>query len=162
MKKLFSKALLSEVEKIVFLKDRWLIEIVFSEMLLIDTSTTVKISPLSAEWLWIMFVINNEYIIFKTFYTDIAILNTLKAVETKMISGGKQREHWEKIDWFGTHSVQHSSCYPTNIYFFKINNRNAIKKCEICSKVTIKTPEQHQRRHSVVFIVNFQDIAHLF
>ena len=31
---------------------------------------------------------------------------------------------------------------PTNIYLFKVNNRNTIKRCEICSKLTIKTPER--------------------
>ena len=33
---------------------------------------------------------------------------------------------------------------PTNIYLFKVNNRNIGKRCEICSRLTIKTPE---RRH---------------
>ena len=33
---------------------------------------------------------------------------------------------------------------PTDIYLFKVNNRNTRKSCEICSKLTIKTPE---RRH---------------
>ena len=33
---------------------------------------------------------------------------------------------------------------PGNIYLFKFNNRNTRKKCEICSMLTIKTPE---RRH---------------
>ena len=33
---------------------------------------------------------------------------------------------------------------PANIYLFKVNNRSTRKKCEICSKLTIKTPE---RRH---------------
>ena len=27
-----------------------------------------------------------------------------------------------------------------NIYLFKVNNRNTGKRCEICSKLTIKTP----------------------
>ena len=34
--------------------------------------------------------------------------------------------------------------YPANIYLFKVNYKNTRKKCEICSKLTIKTPE---RRH---------------
>ena len=34
--------------------------------------------------------------------------------------------------------------FPANIYLFKVNNRNTRKRCEICSKLTIKTPE---RRH---------------
>ena len=29
-----------------------------------------------------------------------------------------------------------------NIYLLKVNNRNAIKRCEICSKLTIKTPRR--------------------
>ena len=32
--------------------------------------------------------------------------------------------------------------YPTNIYLFKINNRYNRKRCEICSKLTVKTPER--------------------
>ena len=33
---------------------------------------------------------------------------------------------------------------PANIYLFKFNNRNTRKKSEICSKLTIKTPERRQ------------------
>ena len=33
--------------------------------------------------------------------------------------------------------------------------------CEICSKLTIKTPELSQRRRSGVFIVNFEQISHI-
>ena len=36
------------------------------------------------------------------------------------------------------------------------------KRCEICSKLTIKTPERRQWRRSGVFIVNFEHISHLF
>ena len=28
---------------------------------------------------------------------------------------------------------------PANIYLFKVNNKNTRKRCEICSKSTIKT-----------------------
>ena len=38
----------------------------------------------------------------------------------------------------------HRDRLPPNIYFFKVNNRNNRKTCEVCSKLTIKTPE---RRH---------------
>ena len=31
--------------------------------------------------------------------------------------------------------------YPANIYLFKLNNRNTRKKCKICSKLIIKTPQ---------------------
>ena len=51
--------------------------------------------------------------------------------------------------------------YPTNIYLLKVNNRNSRKRCEICSKLTIKTRERRRRR-SGVFIVNFEHVSHLF
>ena len=51
---------------------------------------------------------------------------------------------------------------PVNIYLFKVNNRNTTKRCEICWKLTMKTPEWHQWRRSGVFIVNFEHISHLF
>ena len=51
--------------------------------------------------------------------------------------------------------------YPTNIDLFKINKRYNRKKCEICSKLTIKSPERHQWR-SCDFIVDFEHISHFF
>ena len=50
---------------------------------------------------------------------------------------------------------------PVGIHMVKVNNRNTRTRCEICSKLTIKTPERHQWRRSGVFIVNFQYISHL-
>ena len=32
--------------------------------------------------------------------------------------------------------------YPAGIYLLKVNNRNTRTRCEICSKLTIKTPER--------------------
>ena len=31
--------------------------------------------------------------------------------------------------------------YPANIYLLKVNNRNTRTRREICSKLTVKTPE---------------------
>ena len=47
------------------------------------------------------------------------------------------------------------------IYLFKVNNRNTRTRCEICSKLTINTPERRQWRRSGVFIDNFEHISHL-
>ena len=47
------------------------------------------------------------------------------------------------------------------IYLFKVSNGYIRSMCEICSKLAIKTPERHHRRHSGVFIVNFQQISHI-
>ena len=44
---------------------------------------------------------------------------------------------------------------------FKVNNRNTKARCEICSKLTIKTPERWYWRRSGVFIGNFEHISHL-
>ena len=35
---------------------------------------------------------------------------------------------------------------PAGNYMFKVNNRNSITRCEICSKFTIKIPERRQWR----------------
>ena len=55
---------------------------------------------------------------------------------------------------------------PANIYLFNVNNRNTRKRCEIWSKLTIKTPERRpersQWRRFGVFIVNFEHNLHLF
>ena len=50
---------------------------------------------------------------------------------------------------------------PAGNYMFKVNNRNARARSEICSKLTIKTPKRHQWRCSGVFNVNFEHISHL-
>ena len=49
---------------------------------------------------------------------------------------------------------------PAGNYMFKVNNRNTEARCETCSKLTMKTPEQRQWRRFGVFIVNFEHISH--
>ena len=34
--------------------------------------------------------------------------------------------------------------YPAGNYMFKVNNKNTSARCEVCSKLTIKTPERRQ------------------
>ena len=45
--------------------------------------------------------------------------------------------------------------YPANVSLYKVNNRNIRKRCEVRSKLTIKTLERSQRHRSGVFNVNF-------
>ena len=56
-------------------------------------------------------------------------------------------------------------CYRLNpgrqSCMFKVNNRNTRARCEICSKLTKKIPEQCQWRDSSVFFVNSEHIPHL-
>ena len=50
---------------------------------------------------------------------------------------------------------------PVSIYLLKVNNKNTRKMCEICSKLTIKTPERRPWHCSGVIIVNFEHTSHL-
>ena len=47
---------------------------------------------------------------------------------------------------------------PTNNHLMIVNNSYTRKRCEICSTLTIKTPECC----STIFIVNFEHISHFF
>ena len=50
---------------------------------------------------------------------------------------------------------------PANLHLFKANNSNTRERCEICSKLAIKTLQRRQHQ-SGAFIVNFEYISHLF
>ena len=45
----------------------------------------------------------------------------------------------------------------SNIYLSKVSNRDTRRRCEVCLKLTMKTPE----RLSGVFVVNFEHISFL-
>ena len=55
-------------------------------------------------------------------------------------------------------SSYRNQAFPAGIYLLKVNKRNTITRCKICSKLTMKTTEGHQV--SGVFIVNFEHISH--
>ena len=44
---------------------------------------------------------------------------------------------------------------------FKVNYRNTRARCEICSKLTIKTPKRRHWRLFGVFIAKFEHVSHL-
>ena len=63
--------------------------------------------------------------------------------------------------------VQYFFSITAGIYRLKINNRNSRTRREICSKLTIKTPERRHSRRSTystpsskvsIFIVNFEQV----
>ena len=41
---------------------------------------------------------------------------------------------------FDSSSTPEARQIPTGNYMFKVNNRNTTTRCEVCSKLTIKTP----------------------
>ena len=53
------------------------------------------------------------------------------------------------------------STVPANIYLLKVNNKNIRKRWEICSKLTIRTPERCHWHCSGGFIINSEYISHL-
>ena len=64
---------------------------------------------------------------------------------------------WCKIETFpllySSNFKRNGWVYPVGIYMFKVNNRNTRTRCEICSKLTIKTLERH---HYKVLEVNLR------
>ena len=67
-----------------------------------------------------------------------------------------------ELDYNGNNRLlYHYHCLSFS-HLFKVNNRNTRKRCEISSKLTIKTPERRQWRRSDVFIVNSEHISYLF
>ena len=46
--------------------------------------------------------------------------------------------------YFVSHGDNGKRSYPANIYLLKVNNRNTRERFEMCSKLTMKTPEQRQ------------------
>ena len=51
---------------------------------------------------------------------------------------------------------------PVGNYMFKVNHRNPRLMCEICSKLTIKTPERRQRPHFGVLLLTLNIFLTLF
>ena len=59
------------------------------------------------------------------------------------------------LKWFNISTVDTNL---VKIYLFKVINTNTRKSCELCSKLSIKTPECR----SGVFVVNFEHSSQLF
>ena len=70
--------------------------------------------------------------------------------------------HFLKLKSKGQDTEGQQKCAgdPAGIYLLKVSNRNTKTRFEICSKLTIKTPERRQWRCSGVF-VNFKHVSHL-
>ena len=68
--------------------------------------------------------------------------------------------HFTKMSLSTLSTSSTLSTFPADNYLFKVNNRNTRTRCEICSKLTIKTAEQRQWRRFGVFIVNSEHISH--
>ena len=54
---------------------------------------------------------------------------------------------WEIRSWYDKFTLEIIYVFPVDIYLLKVNNRNTRTRCEICSKLTIKTPERRSIAH---------------
>ena len=63
----------------------------------------------------------------------------------------------------GKRSSSCSQCFfPDGIYLLKVNKRNTRTKCEICSRLTTKRPEQCHWHRAGVFIEHILHLALVF
>ena len=63
----------------------------------------------------------------------------------------------------GKRSSSRSQCFfPDGIYLLKVNNGNTRTKCEICSRLTTKRPEQCHWHRAGVFIEHILHLALVF
>ena len=69
-------------------------------------------------------------------------------------------ESWGLRWWKPLIMVLAGGSDPAAFYLPKVNNRNTRRRCELCSKLTIKTPEQRPyiTPYSGVSIVNFEHV----
>ena len=80
-------------------------------------------------------------VIILTFYQIFANLSRLSLVDLELVFIGRGEPCW-------------------HLHVHKVNNRNSRTRCEVCLKLTIKTPKRHHWRLSGVLIVNFKHISH--
>ena len=75
-----------------------------------------------------------------------------------------RRDYLLISQYFGNFQ-EHFKCYCSlnsfGIYLFTVTMETPKTICEICSNLTIKTPERRHWHHSIVFIVNFDHIPHI-
>ena len=78
------------------------------------------------------------------------------------MKGHISNEHPQRRNWLPRNErFKHCATSTVGIHLLKANNKNTRTRCEMCSKLTIKTPERRHWRRSGVFIVNFEHNSHL-
>ena len=67
----------------------------------------------------------------------------------------------EFLLWLSTCFYWLGEIYPASIYLFQVKNESTRTRCQISSKLTIKTSERREWRCSAVFITNTEYIPQL-
>ena len=97
---------------------------------------------------------------FKTFYSKICSKPALFAddLQSNICS---YKIGCSRFQFLATHMKCTIWKQVPSIYLLKVNNRNTRRRCEICSKLTMKTPEWHHWRRSGEIINNSEHTSHL-
>ena len=89
---------------------------------------------------------------------------SLKLIKTLVKEFNLQNSSFFASFWKTTHcsfwNWKQCTAIPASIYLLKANNRNFRTRCEICLKLTIKTPERRDWC-SNVSIVNFEHVIQI-
>ena len=113
--------------------------------------------------MWNMFKVNNK----NTRTTSLTSTNDVKSFYSVSFVDFKQVNVSWVNSWFWKCSVNPclhlslqliascvTSIVPVGMYLFKVNYRDNRRRCEICSKVKIRSTERNHRGRSGIFIVN--------
>ena len=109
---------------------------------------------LLAYWFYVIVFQKTEAIVLYTYYLSNIVINIiLKKVQAQFFFLLDFLMHWKMLGLCRILRRMAQECkdLATNIYSFKINNRNTRKR-EICSKLTIKRPQRRQLTSIGVFI----------
>ena len=116
-----------------------------------QTNTCSKLTKQTTKLLENMFKVNNKFI-----RTMSVVSNIFRECDFSLTKT-QHKFHFQ----LQLQKQFNINCTPVGNYMFKVNNRNTRARSEICSKLTIKIPEQRHWRGSGIFTVNFEHISHL-
>ena len=113
--------------------------------------------------------------LYHTFHTDIAVdsphqtdqLNKLHGQNKSNMNTFSLLFSAEKLDLNVSIRVANKvsikkNSNPAKNYMFKVSNKNTRTRCEICSKLAIKTPERQQWQRSSLFLIALKIFHTLF
>ena len=95
-------------------------------------------------------------------FQDIQVKIKLRETQNYVTKGFQNKKYislYLKFHGIGRTLPTSFGIYPTGNYMIEVNNRNTRTRCEICSRLTIQTPEQRHWHRSGVFIVNYEHIT---
>ena len=109
------------------------------------TSLVVQI----LHWLYKYFIgcINHFFLFFLVPWENVKVSRNIVLNKSFEMKSENCEKSSDRLDWILDYrSIAHPADSPVGNYRFKFSNRNTRRKCEICSKSTIRKPERRQWR----------------